>query len=174
MSVVCFVEQLRNHSNVSSANGPCNSNSRQPEAYSSQQLRLEAACRMLSSRAQTGVSARTHRCRKLLKASYVRSSRRSRQQQSSVQVAPSIYSQPAQQAIRHAQQEACRQGSMFLAPPHLIQVVLGEFGIQKWSHQDNSCSKASGWFDQQHHRNHVAALQRCHAEVRVRMPDEAS
>lgn len=37
-------------------------------------------------------------------------------------VVASAYTQPACAAIRNAQQEACRQASMFLAPPHLLQV----------------------------------------------------
>jgi ATP-dependent Clp protease ATP-binding subunit ClpA len=36
----------------------------------------------------------------------------------------SAYTQPAVDAIRQAQQEALRQGSMFVAPPHLLLGVL--------------------------------------------------
>lgn len=50
----------------------------------------------------------------------------------SVQVIANVYTQPAQQAIRHAQQEACRQGSMFLAPPHLLQGLLDTQGCSAY------------------------------------------
>jgi len=50
----------------------------------------------------------------------------------SVQVLANVYTQPAQQAIRHAQQAACRQGSMFLAPPHLLQGLLDTQGCSAY------------------------------------------
>lgn len=40
------------------------------------------------------------------------------------------YTQLAQQAIRHSQLEACRQGSLFLAPPHLLQGLLDTEGCR--------------------------------------------
>lgn len=46
----------------------------------------------------------------------------SRHRRRSVRVQASTYTQTAQQAIKSAQQEACRQGNMFLAPPHLVLV----------------------------------------------------
>lgn len=46
----------------------------------------------------------------------------SRHRRRGVRVQASTYTQTAQQAIKSAQQEACRQGSLFLAPPHLVLV----------------------------------------------------
>jgi hypothetical protein len=48
------------------------------------------------------------------------SSRRPHPQQQRLPPAASSYTQPALEAIRAAQQQACRQGSIFVAPPHLL------------------------------------------------------
>lgn len=42
------------------------------------------------------------------------------QQQQRLPPTASSYTQPALEAIRAAQQQACRQGSIFVAPPHLL------------------------------------------------------
>lgn len=75
---------------------------------------------MLPARQLSAVGfSRADRCRPLNSTSV---GFRSFKHRSSVKVQASTYTQAAQQAIKHAQQEACRQGSMFLAPPHLLQV----------------------------------------------------
>lgn len=59
------------------------------------------------------------------------------------------YTQEAQQAIRHAQQEACRQGSMFLAPPHLLQARVTAQCTPLWSNPPvDACSS---WPSAPHH-----------------------